>query len=46
MEKNKEAEGTMEIPKSQATGGIDIVDYDFKGGIRVKTNRMFMNTEN
>lgn len=22
--------------------GIDIVDYDFKGGIRVKTNRMFL----
>ena len=25
--------------------GIDIVDYDFKGGIRVKTNRMFMNSD-
>jgi hypothetical protein len=32
----------LESSKEQ---GIDIVDYDFKGGIRVQTNRMFMDAD-
>ena len=30
----------MDYPTSHVSG-IDIVDYDFTGGMRVKTNRMF-----